>query len=140
MIKKKAVVKYKDGNIIKGWIEEFKPQRESFILYPLVEYSSEDRLVIDFGLLKAVFFVKSFAGDKDYKKVRNFNVDVSITPTQRKLIVNFKDEENLYGTCLAYGRFKKGFFVFPIDPKDNSERIFVVHSSIKKVRLMKIEI
>ena len=31
MLKKKVVVKYKDGRILKGWIEEFKPQRESFI-------------------------------------------------------------------------------------------------------------
>jgi len=140
MIKKKVVVKYKDGNIIKGWVEEFKPQRESFILFPLIEYSKEKRLVINFEQLKAVFFVKDFTGDKNYHKIRNFNVDVTITPTQRKLIVDFKDEEHLYGTCLAYGRFEKGFYVFPIDSKDNSERIFVVHSATKKVRLMKIEI
>ena len=140
MIKKKVVVKYKDGNIIKGWVDEFKPKKESFILYPLVEYSNEDRLIIEFELLKAIFFVKSFTGDKNYKKIRTFNVDFNITPTQRKLIVNFTDGEHLYGTCLTYGRFEKGFFVFPIDPKDNSERIFVVHSAIKKVRIMKIEI
>ena len=140
MIKKKVVVKYKDGNIIKGWVEKFHPKKESFILFPLFEYSEEKRLIINFNLLKAVFFVKDFAGDKNYHKVRSFNVDVTITPTQRKLIVDFKDKEHLYGTCLSYGMFEKGFFVFPIDPKDNSERIFVVHSATKKVRLMKIEI
>ena len=140
MIKKKVIIKYKDGKILKGWVEEFKPQRESFIFFPLFEYSEEKNLVINFESLKAVFFVKDFIGNKDYQKVRTFNIDINITPTQRKIIVNFLDNERLYGTCLTYGRYKKGFFVFHIDPKDNNERIFVVHSSTKNVRIMKVEI
>ena len=140
MIKKKVVIKYKDGKMLKGWVEEFKPQRESFIFFPLFEYSKEKNLVINFEYLKAVFFVKDFTGKKDYQKVRNFNIDINMTPTQRKITVNFLDNERLYGTCLTYGRYKKGFFVFPIDPKDNNERIFVVHSSTKNVRIMKVEI
>ena len=140
MLKKKAVVKYQNGEIIKGWVEELRPDRESFILFPLIEYSEEERMEIDFNSLKAIFFVKDFIGDKNYKKVRNFNFDLKITPSQRKLIVNFKDGEHLYGTSHSYGRYKVGFFVYPVDPKDNSERIFVVHSAVESVRLMKIEI
>ena len=140
MLKKKIVVKYQNGEIIKGWVEEFKPGRESFILFPLFEYSQEERIEIEFSSLKAVFFVKDFIGDKNYKKVRTFNVDLKITPSQRKLIVNFEDEEHLYGTSHNYGRYKVGFFMYPVDPKDNSERIFVVHSAVLSVRLMKIEI
>jgi len=139
MLKKKAVVKYQNCEIIKGWIEEFKPERESFILFPLIEYSEEERMEINFNSLKAVFFVKDFIGDKNYKKVRTFHVDLKITPSQRKLIVNFLDGEHLYGTSHSYGRYKIGFFIYPIDTKDNSERIFVVHSAVESVRLMKIE-
>ena len=140
MLKKKAVVRYQNGEIIKGWVEDFRPDQDFFILYPLIEYSEEESLEINFNPLKAVFFVKDFTGNKDYKKVRTFNVDVNITPSQRKLIVNFKDGEHLYGTSHGYGRYKIGFFMYPIDPKDNSERIFVVHSAVESVRLMKIEI
>ena len=140
MLKKKAVVRYQNGEIIKGWIEEFKPERESFILFPLIEYSQEDRIEIEFSSLKAVFFVKDFIGNKDYKKVRTFDVDFKITPSQRKLIINFKDGEHLYGTSHNYGRYKMGFFVYPIDPKDNNERIFVVRTATDGIRLMKIEI
>ena len=140
MFKKKAVVKYQNGEIMKGWIEEFKPERESFILFPLIEYSEEERIEINFNSLKAVFFVKDFIGNKDYKKVRTFNIELKITPSQRKLIVNFKDGEHLYGTSHSYGRYKVGFFTYPVDSKDNSERIFVVHSAVESVRLMKIEI
>ena len=140
MLKKKAVVKYQNGEIMKGWVEDFRPDRESFFLFPLIEYSEEERMEIKFSSLKAIFFVKDFIGNKDYKKVRTFNVDRKITPSQRKLIVNFKNGENLYGTSHSYGRYKVGFFVFPIDPKDNSERIFVVRKAIENIRLMKIEI
>ena len=140
MLKKKAVVKYQNGEIIKGWVEDFRPERESFTLFPLIEYSEEERMEIKFSSLKAVFFVKDFIGNKDYKKVRTFNVDFKITPSQRKLIVNFLDGEHLYGTSHSYGRYKVGFFVYPVDPKDNSERIFVVHSAVESIRLMKIEI
>ena len=140
MLKRKAVVKYQNSEIIKGWVEEFKPERESFLLYPLIEYSEEERIEIKFSSLKAVFFVKDFIGDKNYKKVRTFNVDLKITPSQRKLIVNFLDGEHLYGTSHSYGRYKAGFFIYPVDPEDNSERIFVVHSAVESVRLMKIEI
>ena len=140
MLKKKAIVRYQNGEIIKGWVEDFRPDRESFILFPLIEYSEEERIEIEFSSLKAVFFVKDFIGDKDHKKVRTFNVDLKITPSQRKLIVNFKDGEHLYGTSHSYGRYKVGFFVYPVDPKDNSERIFVINSAVESVRLMKIEI
>ena len=140
MLKKKAVVKYQNCEIIKGWIEEFKPERESFILFPLFEYSEEERKEIKLSSLKAVFFVKDLIGDKNYKKVRAFNVDLKITPSQRKLIVNFLDGEHLYGTSHSYGRYKIGFFVYPIDSKDNNKRIFVVHSAVETVHLMKIEI
>ena len=140
MLKKKAVVKYQNEEIIKGWVEDLRPDRDSFILFPLIEYSEEERIEIKFSSLKAVLFEKDFIGDKNYKKVRTFNVDLKVTPSQRKLIVNFKDGEHLYGTSHSYGRYKMGFFMYPIDPKDNSERIFVVHSAAESVRLMKIEI
>ncbi len=91
MLKKKAVVKYQNGEIIKGWVEDFRPDRESFVLFPLIEYSEEERIQIKFSSLKAVFFVKDFIGNKDYKKVRTFNVNCKITPSQRKLIANFKN-------------------------------------------------
>ncbi len=140
MLKKKVVAKYKNGDIVKGWIEEFKPERESFILFPLIEYTKEEKVEIELSSLKAVFFVKDFTGNKDYRKIRTFKVDFKITPSQRKLIINFKDGEKLYGTSHNYGRFKMGFFVYPIDPKDNNQRIFVVRTATDSIRLMKIEI
>jgi len=136
MLKKKVVVRYLNGEILKGWVEEFNPERHSFILYPLVEYSSEESLTIDFSPLKAVFFVKDFFGHKDYQKVRAFEERFKVTPSQRKVVIVFKDKEELYGTCYNFRRYQDGFFVFPLDPQDNSERIFVVRSAIEKIKIV----
>ena len=56
------------------------------------------------------------------------------------MVVKFKDGENLYGTSMTYGKYKTGYFVYPVDPKDNNERIFVVNSAVESILLMKIEI
>ncbi|GAB4113489.1 MAG: hypothetical protein Kow00103_05570 [Candidatus Caldatribacteriota bacterium] len=135
MLKKKVVVKYRSGEIIKGWVEEFAPERHFFILYPLIEYSSKETLTIDFASLKAVFFVKDFFGNKNYQSVKAFDdKKFKVTPSQRKVVIVFEDGEEIYGTCYNFGRYEDGFFVFPIDPEDNNERIFVVRKAIIKIK------
>jgi small nuclear ribonucleoprotein (snRNP)-like protein len=116
MIANKIVVKYKDGKIVKGWSTDFGPNKEIFHLHPLEEYG-KDALEIEISSLKAVFFVKDYKGDKDYKKVRTFEGQPQGVPSQRKIIIIFKDGENFYGTTHSYDPERKGFFVYPIDPK-----------------------
>jgi len=133
------VLKFQNGEIIKGWTGNFRPDKDFFHLYPLKEYNDEDAIEIQLSSLKAVFFVKDFAGNKNYKKVRTFEGQAKVTPSQRKMIVTFKDGENVYGTSHGYGPNRKGFFVYPIDPKDNNERIFVVQSAVESIHLMKFD-
>jgi len=141
MIKNKIVVKYQNGEIVKGWTGDFRPNREVFHLYPLKEYEYGEGEVLEVKLssLKAVFFVKDYKGNKNYKKVRTFKGQSKVTPTQRKIVVTFKDGENVYGTSHSYGPNREGFFVYPIDTEDNNERIFVVQSAIESIRLMKFD-
>jgi hypothetical protein len=136
MIKNKLVVKFKDGKIVKGWSTNFRPNKEIFHLHPLEEYG-KDVIVIEVSSLKAVFFVKDFIGDKDYKKVRTFKGQPKGTPSERKIIIIFRDGENFYGTTHSYNPERKGFFAYPIDPKDNNDRVFVVAPAIESVKLQK---
>ena len=132
----KIVVKFQNGEIVKGWTTDFNADKEYFYLNPLKEYG-EKRLEINISSLKAVFFVKDFIGNKDYKKVRTFEGQPAITPSQRKIIVIFKDGERLYGTYHSFNKNRKGVFVYLIDPKDNNERIFAVYSAIDSIHLTK---
>jgi hypothetical protein len=128
------VLKYQNGTIIKGWVDNFNPDREIFFLHPLKEYSDEEKLDIKLKDLKAIFFVKDFIGNEEYQKVRSFKgSEGKISPTQRPVIVYFNDGEKLYGTTYSYNPTKTGFYVYPFRREDNNVRIFAINSAIEKV-------
>lgn len=129
----KVVIKYQGGKIIKGWLNNFNPNREIFFVNPLKEYSDNLKVDVNIQDLKAIFFVKDFVGDKDYQKVRSFKNYYKSSPSERWIIVHFKDGEDLYGTSYSYNPTKAGFFIYPIDPMDNNIRIFAVNSAVKNV-------
>ena len=56
----KVVVRFSDGRVQKGTTEDFFPNRPSFHLRPLGTSETQD---VRCKELKAVFFVKDFAGD-----------------------------------------------------------------------------
>jgi|LSQX01.2.fsa_nt_gb small nuclear ribonucleoprotein (snRNP)-like protein len=129
----KVVIKYQDGKIMKGWVQNFKPERGAIMVNPLAEYSQEEKLEIRVSGLKAVFFVKDFIGNSTFQKAKTFENYPYSTPTQRHIIVYFKDGEKLYGTSYSYNPNKDGFFVYPIDPMDNNIRIFVLKDATENI-------
>jgi len=139
MLGKKVIVKFKDGKILRGWTANISPNKEVFHLYRTEEFrekGEKDIVEIKLSFLKVVFFVKSHKGNKNYEKVRTFEGQPKITPSQRKIIVTCSDDEKIYGTTLGYNPNKKGFFIYPIDPEDNNERIFIIQESVKSVKLL----
>ena len=142
MFGKKVIVKFKDGKILKGWTENISPNKEVFHLHKTEEFrekGKEDIVEIKLSSLKVVFFVKSHKGNKNYKKVRTFEGQPKITPSQRKIIVTCKDGEKIYGTTLGYNPNKKSFFIYPTDPEDNNDRIFIIQESVKNVELLEFD-
>ena len=140
MLGKKIVVKFNDGKIIKGHTTDFNPNNENFHIQIVESYQDENQdspVEVNTNNIKAVFFVKDFQGNKEYKKVRTFNGYPSGSPSQRKIVVIFKDGENFYGTTHSYSPDRNGFFVYPIDQKDNNDRVFVPSSSLDKVHVKK---
>jgi len=138
MLGNRLVVKYKDGKIVKGWTTDFGQNKELFHLHPIEGYG-EKLIEINTSDLKAIFFVKDYRGDKKYQKVRTFEGQREPIPSERKIIVIFKDGENFYGTSHSYNPEKKGFFVYPIDPNDNNDRVFVVNPAVDSVKLQKFK-
>ena len=61
--------------------------------------------------LKAVFFVRDFAGNADYVEQRSFDSAVE----GRRIEVTFGDDEVLVGLTLAYRTDGLGFFLTPAD-------------------------
>jgi len=128
----KIVVRYADGDIIKGYTQDFHPARTLFSLWPTINAAPADRIVIPMARLKAVFFVRDFDGNPDYRERKTFTVKGQ----GRRVEVTFTDGETVVGTTLNYRPDGQGFFVSPADPGGNNTRVFVVSSAIRRVRFL----
>lgn len=125
MAKNKVVVQFKDSTIMKGETMDFSPNKENFHLK-----TPEGNIVtVDMEPLKAVFFVKDFEGDKNYKEL----YDDFIAGGGRKVKIIFADGEELTGYVQIYNKKHRGFVVIPADLQGNNERIYVLNSATKKV-------
>ena len=127
----KVAVRFKDGRVIKGTTHDFVPGKPFFHLHlpdvrEPVEVQADD--------LKAIFFVKSFEGRRDYDENKRFPQQIPASKG-RKIVVVFKDGEVLTGYTFGYDPGRSGFFVMPTDERSNNERAFVVRSAVKEVGL-----
>ena len=127
MPQNRVVAHFKDGRILKGRTRDFHPNRDRFHLETPDEMS-----LIYLAELKAVFFVKDYAGDKH----RQDSYDDEVPGGGRKMKVTFSDGEELSGYATSYSSDRPGFFLVPADLKSNNERIFVVASSCEQVELL----
>jgi hypothetical protein len=127
----RAVVAFLDGQRLKGYILNFSPLKDSFKLFPNEPTQKQPGSDIFIKDLKAIFFVKDFAGNPDYKKAPRDD-----GPKHgRKIGVTFKDGEELSGTTEAYNLQKLGFFMFPLGKDGNNLRVFVINRNVRQVKM-----
>ena len=129
----KVVARYVNGKRVKGFSQDFFPNKDRFRVYPAAKPSGEAVEVL-VKELKAVFFVQDFAGNSLYHERKKYLEGEK--PSGRKVEVTFMDGEVLVGTTLGYDPNRPGFFLFPADPKSNNIRVFAVSTSVKKVRYL----
>lgn len=128
----KVVVRYTNGTVLKGFIQNFSPNKDWFHLIPADKPSGET-MEIFMKRLKAVFVVRDFNGNPQYHERKNYFVGEN--PSGVKLEVIFADGEVMVGsTLLTYDPKRQGNFIIPADPQSNNIRVFVVSSAVKSVR------
>ena len=140
--REKAVMRFNNGTVLKGYLKEFSPELADLVLE---EADTEAVHTIKVEDMKAVFFVKSFAGDSGYVEKKSYG----ITRTKgHRVFIKFKDGESLVGFLEGdvpweRGFFlskrnseKKGFFILPVDEDSNNTRVFVVASSVNDVTVV----
>jgi len=126
------VVRYANGTVARGFIQNFSPNKDFFYLTP-ADDSSSPPIYVSVKRLKAVFVVRDFHGNSQFKE-RNFYMEGE-NPSGLKLEVTFADGEVMVGsTLLNYDPKRQGNFIIPADPNSNNIRIFVVSSAVKSVR------
>jgi hypothetical protein len=127
----KIVVHHSDGSVSKGFTNDFMPKKDLFHLAPTDAPADFKPVAIKIQGLKAIFFVKEFNGNKQYRDKQEFD---SNKPTMgKKIKVVFRDGEILIGTTQGYETGRPGFFVTPADPQSNNERCFIVKPATRAV-------
>jgi hypothetical protein len=119
-----VVVRFVDGSTMKGGTLDFAPGKPKFHVQP------HGATPILLAAVKAVFFVKSFEGNREHVEGKSFG---EIPDQGRRIKVTFKDREEIVGFTTGYAPDRPGFFVVPADPRSNNLRIFVVNTAVSKV-------
>jgi len=128
-IRNKIVARYVDGRQIKGVTQDFAVGKPEFHVF---EGGNEATKAVPVSVvdLKAVFFVRSYNGDKTHKEYKLFD---RAKVQARKILVCFRDGEKLVGFTLGYNAEKQGFFVTPSDPESNNTRVYVVNRAVREI-------
>jgi hypothetical protein len=130
----KIVVRFADGRMLKGYTQDFSPKKPIFHFFRSLGKGSSSHREIRVSDLKAIFFVKTFSGNAQYKERKGF---VEGQRAQgRKAEVAFADGEIMLGSVLGYNAKDSGFFLFPSDPKSNNDKVFVVNNAVKGFRYL----
>lgn len=79
--------------------------------------------------LKAVFFIKTLAGDRQHQQDNDFG---SKSVPEKKIWIEFTDGEQIAGWSSAFGS-PKGFYFTPTDPDSNLERVFVFRPAVRRL-------
>ena len=122
----KIVVRYADGRILKGTSSDFFPNK---LVFHLKDNETGINRQINVDDLKAIFFVKSFDGNRDYQE----KCDVVRIGLGKQIKVEFNDGETIIGYTQGFSPARPSFIVFPSDPDSNNQRVFVVTAATKNV-------
>jgi hypothetical protein len=125
MMKKKIVVRLKDKTLLKGEINDFSP----FYDFLHLELPKGNAVNINVDKIKAIFFVKSFEGDKKY----TYTYEDELPWVGDKILLKFNDGEKMVGYTTQLNYSPKGFFITPADLKGNNTCVFASKSAIKSM-------
>ena len=120
--------------MVKGSTSDFVPAKEFFHVAPAAAARGTKPTLVYVKDLKAIFFVKDFAGRPDYTPTNEFDGDKA--PAGRKIKVVFADGETIVGTTQGYQPGRPGFFMIPADSAANIERCYVVSAATTEITLL----
>lgn len=128
------IAKFADGRIVKGTTADFFPAKDLFHVSVATTPAGAKPVEIHTKDLKALFFVKDFAGDPEHVERNEFAP--SHLPVGRRIRVAFKDGEVLLGTTTGYQPGRPGFFLIPADTSSNIERCYIVATATQEITFL----
>jgi hypothetical protein len=117
-----------DGRVIKGTTYGVAPS------HPICQIRSPDRtLAVPLSELKALFFVKDLAGNPGHREAHAINAEDPRVTGARRLLITFRDGEELTALAPTYDPKRDFFFVLPADCQSNNVRILVNRAAVSSV-------
>ncbi|HUN88875.1 MAG TPA: hypothetical protein VMU28_08795 [Terriglobales bacterium] len=146
MARLKIVAHLRDGKLLKGYVELPLPIDASGAVAS-VPVSLPRQITVDtvegrkresIALcdLKALFFVKSFEGNRQYNEIKFFNSEPQIEGLWVHL--TFADNEKTEGVVHNSLLFltADGFLMKPPDPHSNNQAVYVMKESLSQFRVV----
>jgi hypothetical protein len=131
----KLVVRLKDGRVLRGNLSAATLTRGQLSMTTV----AGEAFTVDVEKLKAVFFVRTYEGDKGYFENKLLESD----PERHglRVRVRFDDDETMEGVAensidLLQG---PGFFLWPADGGANNQLIYVVKSALLGFKVIGIK-
>jgi len=128
----RLVLRCLGGQLLRGYSNDFHPDRAHLHLCPTLTCSAAERLLVPTMRVKAVFFVKDHQGEPGRVDDNTFDHQ----PRGRKIEVTFQDGEMMIGSTLTYKPDGRGFFLQPANSQGNNLRIYVVNAAIRHMRFL----
>jgi hypothetical protein len=126
MTKSRVVVRLKDKTLLKGKISNFSPSDNFFQL----ELLNGDSVKVNVDNIKAMFFVKSFLGNKKHQ----YNYKDKLLWAGDKISLTFNDGEKMVGYTQHLDFISnRGLLITPADVNGNNKHIFASKSAINSM-------
>jgi len=122
-----VVARYIDGRLVKGTCLDVDPGRPTCHIKPAAPGKMVEVKLAD---LKALFFVKDFAGDSAHKEGNAVDPGDDRTLGFAAIELQFKDGEKIVGLTARFPPVRPFFFVLPADSASNNIRILVNRAAV----------
>lgn len=141
-MREKVVIRFLDGRILKGYLAD--PSFGAAFL-TLQDRETDESRVIELNELKAVYFVRTFEGDPEYKENKAYGIR---KPVGKRIFIKFRDGEGMIGFLEGDVPWEKGFFLYksqgtspgflvvPADDGSNNIKTYVITASVDDVTIV----
>lgn len=131
----RVAARFLDGRVIKGFAQNFNINRDAFEIQPFDDSAAGAPITIQLSALKAIFFVKDLTSTSRTGRAVGLD-ELETFPSQRRLVVRFRDGEVIAGATCGYSPDRLGFFLFPLNPTTNNARVFVLRHALESIRFV----
>ena len=128
-----VIVKFFEGEDKRGEVFSFNMNFPVFYLQIKDEQGKIENRPIKVDSVKEIIFLKKRDNDGSFMHKETIDQSIYAGVLPYRLMVQFKDGHRVDGSTNKYNPKEKGFFIVPLNPADESERIYINAKAVKSV-------